>query len=613
MYRKALVFVLFLIVLVSSVFAESFIIRDYDFDISGKTQKWVVRNLIIPSGEEKFSSRDELVSALDGKKQTLLNKRLFKSVDYTYSEEVSGEVIYVDVLYTIVDARSILVLPYPKYDTNSGARLGLRFYNSNTLGTFASLTGVIHGTFQLWDFDTTQYYTEFKLTDLKLGSTSVSASFSGDATQTGGVSNYNASFSVGNILVAGKFPMSVNLSFKNVKGGEKTYNASWSLSGLSLFKVSFTPSVSAEIHETNKTSSYITPALSISGIKLWNVNISFSDSVKYTNSEKFKFAEASHYTTLSFSEGKLSQFSFSNGLVYKIAPSLAVNNTLTYKLTGATTLYLYENLSYTGEDYFLSSLDSGVGISQAMSIGKHTTFTPTVQEWLKTTFSSDGGDPVFSRRFVISGSAGANLINWKGGFREGVSYSFSISESWNQNYGTLTAAGDNIDRVEFTAHKILFGWLNPSIRVIANYTNNAGSKGAIDGGNSVLLGEYLRGIRNQTIVDDGRNKNLFTTVVNFNVLSKFPLPSIMSKWMAAYVNCFVDYAFTKHGADSSDANKARHYVGFGVEGIGILHDYPTYPVRLSLGFDARKLLQYVKGETDSRGFYEIYFGIDFFM
>ncbi len=613
MYRKALVFVLFFIVLVSSVFAESFIIRDYDFDISGKTQKWVVRNLIIPSGEEKFSSRDELVSALEGKKQALLNKRLFKSVDYTYTEEAAGDVIYVDVLYAIVDARSILILPYPKYDTNSGARLGLRVYNSNTLGTFSSLEGVIHGTFQLWDFDTTQYYTEFKLTELKLGSTTVSASFSGDATQTGGVSNYNASFSVGNILVAGKFPMAVNLSFKNVTGGEKTYNASWSLSGLSLFGVSFTPSVSTEIHETNKTSSYITPALSISGIKLWNVNISFSDSVKYTNSEDFKFAQASHTTNISFSSGIFSKFSLSNTLTYKLKSSLAVNNTLTYKLTGATTLYLYENLSYTGEDYFLSSLDSGVGISQTMSIGTHTTFTPTVQEWLKTTFSSDGADPVFSRRFVISGSAGANLINWKGGFREGVSYSFSISESWNQNYGTLTAAGSNVDRFEFTGHKILFGWLNPSIRIIANYTNNAGGKGAIDGGGSAILGEYLRGIRNQTIIDDGRNNNLFVAVVNFNVLSKFPLPSIMSKWMAAYVNGFVDYAFTKHGVDSSDANKVRHYVGFGVEGIGILHDYPSYPIRLSLGFDARKLLQYVKGETDSRGFYEIYFGIGFFM
>ncbi len=613
MYRKALVFVLFLIVLVSSVFAESFIIRDYDFDISGKTQKWVVRNLIIPSGEEKFSSRDELVSALEGKKQALLNKRLFKSVDYTYTEEATGDVVYVDVLYTIVDARSILILPYPKYDTNTGARLGLRVYNSNTLGTFASLTGVIHGTFQPWDFSTTKYYAEFKLTELKLGSTTVSASFSGDATQTDGVSNYDASFSVSNILVAGKFPMAVNLAFKNVTDGEKTYDASWSLSGLSLLGISFTPSVSAKIYETSKASSYITPALSISGIKLWNLNISFSDSVKYTNSEKFKFAQASHYTTLSFSEGKLSQFSLSNGLIYTPQSSLAVNNTLTYRLTGSTTLYLYENLSYTGEDYFLSSLDSGVGISQTMSIGSHTTFTPTVQQWLKTTFSSDGSDPVFSRRFVISGSAGVNLINWKGSFREGVSYSFSISESWNQDYGTLTATGSNVDRVEFTGHKIIFGWLNPSVRVIANYTNDVSGKGAINGGSGGVLGEYLRGIRNQTIYDDGRNNNLFTTVVNLNLLSKFPLPSIMSKWMSAYINGFIDYAFTKHGKTSEEADKIRHYVGFGVEGIGVLHDYPSYPIRLSLGFDARKLLQYVKGETDSRGFFEIYFGIDFFM
>ena len=613
MYKKVLFFVLFFIALVSSVFAESFILRDYDFDISGKTQKWVVKELIIPSGEEKFSSRDELVTALDGKKQTLLNKRLFKSVDYTYTEEVSGDVIYVDVLYKIVDARSILILPYPKYDTNTGARLGLRVYNSNTLGTFASLTGVIHGTFQPWDFSTTEYYSEFKLNDLKIGKTAVSSSFSGNATQENGVTDYTASLKVSNIMVLDKFPMNVSLEFNNVKDGEKKYTASWSLSGLSLFNIKFTPSVSTVIYETNKSSSYITPALSTSGIKLWNVNVSFSDSVKYTNSEEFKFAQASHTTNISFSSGIFSKISLSNTLTYVLKSSLAVNNTLTYRLTGTTTLYLYENLTYTGEDYFFSSIDSGVGVSQRITLGEKTSFTPTVKQWIKTTFKEGEDEPTFTRRFEISGSSSANYINWKGSFREGISYSFSISESWNQDYGTLTATGSNDDRIEFVGHKILFGWLNPSIRVIANYTNNASSKGAINGGSSGVLGEYLRGIRNQTIYDGGRNNNLFTSVVNFNLLSKFPLPSIMSSWMSAYVNGFIDYAFTKHGKTSEEADKVRHYVGVGIEGIGVLHDYPSYPIRLSLGFDARKLLEYIKGETESRDFYEIYFGIDFFM
>ncbi len=620
MYKKALVFVLFFILLLSSVFADSFVIRSYDFDISGKTQKWVIRNLIIPSEEEKFSSMEELVLALDAKTQTILNKRIFKSVDYLYSEETKGDITYVDVLYTIVEGRTILILPYPKYDSNQGARLGVRLYNSNTLGTFASLTGVFHGTFQPWDFSTTEYYTEFVLNELQLGSTTISASFSGDATQAEGVYGYDASFSISNIMVADKFPMALSFGFTNETEGDKKYDAAWSLSGLSLFGISFTPSVSAVIYENAKASSYITPSLSISGIKLGSLSITFSDFVKYTNSEDFKFTQASHYTTLSFTEGKLSPFSFTNGLVYTHQTSLAVNNTLTYKLTGATKLYLYENMTYTGEEYFLSTLDSGVGISQTMNIGEHTTFTPTVQEWIKTTFTEGEDEPSFSRRFVISGSAGVNLINWKGNFREGVSYSFSISEAWYQEYGTLTAAGSNLDRFEFSLHKILFGWLNPSVRIIANYTNDPSGKGAIDGSsgsssgaNAGILGTYLRGVKNQTLYDEGRNNNLFTSVVNFNMLSKFPLPSIMSRWMSAYINGFIDYAFTKHGTSSDDADAVRHYVGVGFEGIGVLHDYPSYPIRLSLGFDARKLMQYVKGETDSRDFYEIYFGIDFFM
>ncbi len=85
----------------------------------------------------------------------------------------------------------------------------------------------------------------------------------------------------------------------------------------------------------------------------------------------------------------------------------------------------------------------------------------------------------------------------------------------------------------------------------------------------------------------------------------------MSSWVSTYANLFVDYAFTKHAANH-DAGDIKHYVGVGVEGIGILRDYPNYPIRLSIGLDARKLLHYIKGESTSKDFYEIYFGLGFF-
>ena len=150
------------------------------------------------------------------------------------------------------------------------------------------------------------------------------------------------------------------------------------------------------------------------------------------------------------------------------------------------------------------------------------------------------------------------------------------------------------------------------MRILGSYTNNIGSYGSATGTSSGDFGEYLRGVRNQTVIDDGRNRNLLSLIVNVNLMTVFPLPSFMSSWMDAYLNVFCDYAFTKHGVDTSDANIKRHYLGFGFEGIGVLKDYPSYPIRASLGFDARKLLHFLKKETTSRDFYEIYVGIDFF-
>ncbi len=79
-----------------NVFAASYVITDYEILVDGKTQKRVIRNLIIPEDtEEVFASEEELVAALDGKRQALVNKRVFKSVSYEYtlSEEEEGKII----------------------------------------------------------------------------------------------------------------------------------------------------------------------------------------------------------------------------------------------------------------------------------------------------------------------------------------------------------------------------------------------------------------------------------------------------------------------------------------------------------------------------------------
>lgn len=609
--KRILAIFLCLCIFALSVAASGYVIRSYSFDISGKTKDWVVRKLIVPSDEETFSSLEEAIAALDGKKQTLVNKRVFKGVAYTYTMTEEDDVTYLDVNYDIDDARTQLVLPYPKYDSNYGARIGLKYWNTNVLGTFSSLYGVVHATFMPWDFETTEYFTDIILTDLLIGQTSFSLSFTGNASQKAGVKDYSTDLSVKNIAFGGGYSMDINLGFGN-SGSEFVYTGYSAFHGLKLSSVAFSPSVSMKFYEKSKGSSYITPSLGISGINIGSASIGLSESVKFSDSSAFKFTEYNHSASLSFSSGTFQKYGYSHSITYRPESSLGFNNTLSYRLTDATTLYVYENLSWTGEDFFFSSFDTGVGISQRISIGEHITITPTLSEYVQTYFNKGDSTPNFQPFYTISASASGDYINWKGNFREGIMYSFSVSESWWQYYSSRGAKGTNIDKGEIQIHKVLGSWFNPSFRGIINYTNNVGGNGFLYGAGSGELGEYIRGVRNKTIRDDERDKNLITFVGNLNLMSVFPLPSFMSGWMDAYINVFADYVFTKHGAGTGEAEKARHYFGFGVEGIGILKEYPSYPVRASLGFDLRKLTQYIKGESAEKDFYEIYIGLDFF-
>lgn len=610
---KKRVFVCFVVcLLILPIWASNFVIRDYSFSIEGKTQEWVVRNLVIPENDESFSSLEELISSLNNKKQLLDNKRVFKSVEYTLStiEEV-GDTTYVDVLFNLVDARTTLVIPYPKYDSNYGARIGLKYYNTNLMGTFSNLNGTAHGTFTPWDFNTLKYFAEFDLSDFYIGKTKVSAKFTGNATQTSGVSDYALSTSISDIML-GRYSMNINLGFN--KDSETKYTLSSSFYGLKLGSVSFTPSLSATVYEKAKSSSTFTLSLSTTGMSIGSVGFSFSDAIEFYNTQKsdgvynWKATKLTHSTNFSFTGEKLSRYSYSHTLTYSPKSSFKFDNTLGYKLSDITTLYLYENLIWNG-DWFLSTLDTGVGISQQIKIGDHITITPTLKEFLTTSFKPNDETVYFSRYYLLSGSTSGNYVNWKGNFRDGIKYSISISEGWDQNYGNRTAREVH-DYAELSAFKIIGSWFNPSLRIIVNYTNNISSYGSITGSSSGDFGEYLRGIRNDTLKNDGRDKNIFAIVTNVNILSVFPLPSFIS-FADAYINLFVDYAFTKHAPSTSESDMARHYLGFGIEGIGIFKEYPSYPIRASLGFDARKLMAYVKGEGE-RDFYEIYVGLDFF-
>ncbi len=605
--KKTLIFLLLISLTIAAVFAGDFVIEGYTFNISGKTKEGAVKNLVVPSGEERFATRDDMVASLDGKVQTLDNLRVFKNVTYLLVEEEKDGDTYVHVTFIIEDAKTFLIIPYPKYDTNVGMILGVKIYETNVLGNFADFTSTIRAIFPAESFGSPYFDGKFALSGLKIGKVSISTDFIGYSDSK----NFTYNLSASSIPLFSSLSLNASTTIKRTSGvGEYTFSTS--MGNLHLWDIALNPSLTLYFHD-NKTSSYITPSLGTSNIRLGHVNLSFSDYVKFTNqkqddeSYQYKAYEMAHTTSLSFSESALSPFSVSNTLKYTPKSAYEINTTLYHVLSPASTVQFIENIKLL-EDGSTHRYDTGVGLSQQMYIGEHISLRPTLSEFMRIEKDMATGDLAFSRYYIITGSTSGNYIDWKGNFRDGISYSISISESWIQDYLEKRSVNADVgvnDHIELVWHKILWSWLNPSFRFTLNYTSNTSDYGSIKGGSGFAFGEYLRGVRNATT--ENYDQNMLSAVANFNIMSKFPLPSFLS-FVDAYINFFFDYGIAKPkvGID------ARNFYGFGVEGIGIFKNYPSYPIRASLGFDLEKLIKKINKEDGGSGFYEIYIGLGFF-
>ena len=113
---------------------KGYSIIEYAFDVDGKTKDFVLRKAIVPEdGDPIFLTEEEMVQALESKKQQLFNKRIFTKVEYTYTLEsyVRGIAQY-KATFHIVDDSTFLAIPYPKYDNDEmGLRLGVKIYEKN--------------------------------------------------------------------------------------------------------------------------------------------------------------------------------------------------------------------------------------------------------------------------------------------------------------------------------------------------------------------------------------------------------------------------------------------------------------------------------------------------
>jgi len=121
---------------------QLFVIADFEFDITGRTRPFaLIYNGELKRGEE-IRGRANLEAYIQDKTQVLINQRVLKdNVEVTYSigEQREDGAYPVTLAIKAEDTWNIMILPIPRYSTNTGFELVVRGRDYNFLGTMNPL------------------------------------------------------------------------------------------------------------------------------------------------------------------------------------------------------------------------------------------------------------------------------------------------------------------------------------------------------------------------------------------------------------------------------------------------------------------------------------------
>lgn len=138
--RTALLFFFFFLIASINLFGNDgtykVVISEIQTEINGKTkEKFLLGEIGIHKGME-FKTTEDLETFLADAKQDLINMRVFEEVDFNATElSISGDTVQYKVFIKVKDTFTFYPIPYPKYNSNTGGRLGLKIYYYNAFGT----------------------------------------------------------------------------------------------------------------------------------------------------------------------------------------------------------------------------------------------------------------------------------------------------------------------------------------------------------------------------------------------------------------------------------------------------------------------------------------------
>lgn len=133
---KKKVVLLFFSIITFCCFAETYIIRDYIWNLEGKTDSVYLERRIDAKKDIEFSAKDDLQNYIDGLNTVCSNLRLFESLKTEMEISSSGNPECFDVIVKITakESRSLLIVAYPKYSSTEGIEFKAKVKDTNFQG-----------------------------------------------------------------------------------------------------------------------------------------------------------------------------------------------------------------------------------------------------------------------------------------------------------------------------------------------------------------------------------------------------------------------------------------------------------------------------------------------
>ena len=571
---------------ISAVFATTYIIDRYDFNFEGKTDVGEVYKFLGLSNGTSFASYEELQAHVIDKTQKLVNERIFTSVDY---DIVEGDVVetatdegpvydyHYTAVYNVNDRSPFFIFPTPKYDSNYGAKIGLRIDSKNFGGKLAKF----------------QINTDMKQNDHSFEK-----------------AEYGLDFNIlGYPIASSKLDTTLSFKYDGRTGGLNgtTLGLSSKLSGIKVasFKMDASASISFEGIE-NYTGSELALSTYFYDIKLGDtVGFSLSSGLKFTPTKNELSSmgcnEFTYTASISNLLSSIGGVSLSHKLTY--APrskTTTTNNSLSYyglSLRGkqiSTSLGL--DTTKVADNPSMTITASGTA-STSFGLPLGLTLSPSVR--LYKTYTTDGTWDMLgwdvNKRITASATLLRSTLNvvldGNSDFRKGMYLSMTAS----RDMGLMNL------QMQFTWFPYANSWFNPSVRITGSVASDSTKYLLRSLGDKPYMADYMRGIR-----DDSQYNTAWNTkvVANVNLTTKC---INLGSWARTYAIAFTDIAML-HNKDAE--LKMLYTIGF--EGIGIINDHPNYPVRASLGFNTESIKKYVETKNFKDLEYELFFGLYYF-